>query len=314
MSLHHSFDIKIASEFSVVEAIIIHHFQYWINFNRQICRNLHEGRFWSFQTLDEICAHFPYFQRGQVERIINKLVESGVLLKGNFNKKKYDRTVWYAFKDQEKYLPPIDISRFREMEISESRNGDPEIETPIPDPKQDSKEQIHKEPPKPEKAKKSSATPQVSAEADSLCTFFFEKIRERNPSFKEPNLSKWKSEMDLLLRIDKREVEEVKTLINWMSDHKWWKTSCLSPSKLRKDYDSASMQFKASQEASLVRSNRTIAMNLKDKHPEQMKCLSFDDKFAINRSTAKEIPFNLPEATFKRALVEMFGGQYVGRD
>ena len=153
MSLHHSFDIKLASEFSVVEAILIHHFQYWINFNRQLKRNFHQDRFWSFQTLDEICAHFPYFQRGQVERIINKLVESDVLLKGNFNKKKYDRTVWYAFKDEEKFLPPIDRSRFREMEISESRNGDLEIEKPIPDSKPYSKNKEEHPPNPPEGGK-----------------------------------------------------------------------------------------------------------------------------------------------------------------
>lgn len=171
------------------------------------------------------------------------------------------------------------------------------------------KKKIYNKPPKP-----TSAPPQVSAEADSLCTFFFEKIRERNPEFKEPKLEKWRAEFDCLLRLDKRDPEKCKKLIEWASTHKWWKVACLSPGKLRKDYDTMAAQMGGDSEKETVRANRFYAMELKDKWPEQMKALSFDDKFAINRSLAKEIPFNLPKETFKKALVEMFGGTYVRRD
>lgn len=126
---NHSFDIHIATEYKSVDiAILIWHFQYWIIKNKRLNRNQHEGRTWTYQTLQEIAALFPYWSVKQVERLLNKAVSLKILIKGNFNKAKFDRTVWYAFNNEEKFS----ISRIREMEISESGNPKPEIGTPIP--------------------------------------------------------------------------------------------------------------------------------------------------------------------------------------
>lgn len=155
------------------------------------------------------------------------------------------------------------------------------------------------------------ASPPISADAESLCDLFLKKIKERNPHFKDPNIVKWRSCMDLLLRIDKRDLEQTKKLILWASEHNWWKTACLSPEKLRKCWDEMFMQINSQSEKELIQQNRSYALRLKDKHPVEMKGFTFDDKFAINRSLAKEIPFNLPHEAFKKALVSMFGGEYV---
>lgn len=127
---HHSFDADLAVKLKSVElAVLVHHFQYWIRHNAEMGKNLHEGRTWTFQTLKDIAAHFPYWSYKQVERLVNKLVELEILIKGNFNTSTYDRTVWYAFKNESRFC----ISRNREMEIPESGNQNPEIGTPIPD-------------------------------------------------------------------------------------------------------------------------------------------------------------------------------------
>jgi hypothetical protein len=51
------------------------------------------------------------------------------LVKGNYNNSAYDRTVWYAFNNEEKFS----ISRNREIEIPKQGNQNPESGTPIPD-------------------------------------------------------------------------------------------------------------------------------------------------------------------------------------
>lgn len=70
------------------------------------------------------------------------------------------------------------------------------------------------------------------------------------------------------------------------------------------------MQMQGSQEENLVRLNRNFALQLKEKHPNEMKSMSFDDKFAMNRKAGKEVPFNLPHDQFKEVLISMFGGRY----
>lgn len=140
-SLHHSFDIELASQYGVQEAIIIHHFQHWINTNMRLRRNYIEGRWWMYQTLEEMAAHFPYLSRDQVNRLIRKLVKKGVLKKGNHNKFKFDRTMWYAFENQEKFLGKVemDVAKSPDDDVAKSPQGNGQIATPIPDTKTDTK-------------------------------------------------------------------------------------------------------------------------------------------------------------------------------
>ena len=104
-SQHHSFDIRLASMYGVEEAIIIHHFQHWIRVNRKLHRNFYENCTWTYQTYNEICAHFPYFSYHKVRYAIKNLIKKRILKKGNFNKRKGDQTVWFAFCDEQEFVP-----------------------------------------------------------------------------------------------------------------------------------------------------------------------------------------------------------------
>lgn len=114
-SLHHSFDIDLAAEYGLEEAILIHHFQHWIQINKRLKRNSHEGKTWTYQTLNQIAAYFPYWSVDQIVTLLERLTHGKsrfqkekqyepVLLKGNFNKDKTDHTLWYAFVNEEKFI------------------------------------------------------------------------------------------------------------------------------------------------------------------------------------------------------------------
>jgi len=142
-SLHHTFDVNVAQKYGIAEAILIHHFQHWISINVRLKRNFYEGRYWSYQTLDEIAANFTYLNKSQVFDLLERLCLGKsrfskkeeldfepVLIKGNFNKSKYDRTIWYAFCDFPKW-----ILGNPNIEIGDPQNQDCENPTPIPDTK-----------------------------------------------------------------------------------------------------------------------------------------------------------------------------------
>lgn len=99
-SSNHSFNRAIAAKYGVEEAILIHHFIYWIENNRISNKHIIEGRCWTYDTREKINEHFPYFTFNQVRRICERLVKKGVLITGNYNQKKIDKTLWYAFKDE----------------------------------------------------------------------------------------------------------------------------------------------------------------------------------------------------------------------
>lgn len=161
-----------------------------------------------------------------------------------------------------------------------------------------------------EEIKKESAAPPPSPDGSALYDLFLQKIRERNPNFKEPKKEKWIKEFACLIDFDKRNVDEIKDLILWISDHSFWKSTCLSPHSLRKHYDKILMQKQSSQEKNIFENNRTFSVNLKKKYPDKLKNLTISQKYAMNLTMGKELPFDLPEETFRNALCQMFGGRY----
>lgn len=100
----HSFDIELAQEFGLDEAIMISNFQFWISKNLANGRHEYEGRFWTYNSIPAFVKIFPYWTEKQVRRILDSLVVQGVLIKGNHGKNGYDRTLWYAFLDESKFL------------------------------------------------------------------------------------------------------------------------------------------------------------------------------------------------------------------
>ena len=140
--MQHSFNVDVAKNYGVESAIFLNHIAYWVMFNKNEDNNYHDNKYWTYNKIKSFPQHFPYWSHKQIERIINKCVSDGLLIRSSFNKLKYDRTCWYSLTDLSCEILNLNISRFREMEIPESGNGNPEIGTPIPDNKPDNKQQI----------------------------------------------------------------------------------------------------------------------------------------------------------------------------
>ena len=107
----HGFDTNYAIAYGVDEAIMIRNLQFFITANANRGQNFHEGRFWSYDRNQDFPSHFPYWNVDKCRRIVESLVEQGVIIKGNFNKRWSDRTTWYAFKDQEKFITSVRIPK-----------------------------------------------------------------------------------------------------------------------------------------------------------------------------------------------------------
>lgn len=141
--MNHSFNVELAKRVGIPGAVFLHSLYFWIAKNQQDGRHFHDGRTWSFNTLNALLDVFPYWKRSQLHRLICKLRDSGLLLIGNYNKLPYDRTLWFALSDQAlSILERQEPLQNRNMQGSKpghhsSRNRDitcPESGTAIPDP------------------------------------------------------------------------------------------------------------------------------------------------------------------------------------
>jgi hypothetical protein len=78
----------------------------------------------------------------------------------------------------------------------------------------------------------------------NISELLLNEIIKRKPDFKRPDLDKWATEIDLMVRIDKRDIEEIKKVILWCQKDTFWQNNILSTSKLRKQFDQLSLKMK----------------------------------------------------------------------
>jgi hypothetical protein len=66
--------------------------------------------------------------------------------------------------------------------------------------------------------------------------YLFSKILSNDPKSKEPDFQKWATDIDAILRLDKRTKEELVSVIDFCQSDSFWKSNILSASKLRKQF------------------------------------------------------------------------------
>jgi hypothetical protein len=97
--MQHRFDTEIATKYDIMTAILLDNFYFWIEKNKLNERNFKDGRFWTYNTKKAMVEWFPYLNERQLDYALKKMVDEGLLVKGNYNENKYDRTLWYAITD-----------------------------------------------------------------------------------------------------------------------------------------------------------------------------------------------------------------------
>lgn len=92
----HTFDVEIARRYGMNAAVIFQNILYWCDHNRTNGRNEHDGLWWTYNSNRAFAEQFPYMTMNQVRYAIDKLVEAGLIVTGNYNTDPRDRTTWYA--------------------------------------------------------------------------------------------------------------------------------------------------------------------------------------------------------------------------
>lgn len=103
-NLEYHFNVAVASEYGVEEAVIIYNFKMQILYFKNNNKNFIEGRTWTKNSSEALRKFFPFWSSKKISRLIKNLVDKNVLIKGNFNNDRFDRTLWYAFKDEGYFL------------------------------------------------------------------------------------------------------------------------------------------------------------------------------------------------------------------
>lgn len=148
----HCFDVDIAKQYGILEAILLHYFEFWIQKNKANNANFHDGHYWTYNSLSAFVEMFPYASKSKISTALNNLEKEGLIATSNYNKSSYDRTKWYRLTDKgnavlsAETVEKLDflnldnrcienrksIVKKSEMDSQEIGNGFTENRTPIP--------------------------------------------------------------------------------------------------------------------------------------------------------------------------------------
>ena len=103
MNLHPDFR-ELALQYGQEEAMMISYLWGWIGRNHKVGINLKEDRTWTYDPLTQFSEKIEFWTVKQVRRILGSLRSQGVIQVGHFGKYWSDRTNWYAFVDEARFL------------------------------------------------------------------------------------------------------------------------------------------------------------------------------------------------------------------
>lgn len=219
--MQHSFDVELAKEYGILEAILMQNIYFWIEKNIANKKHFYDDRYWTYNSRKAFSEMFPYASEKQIRRALEKLENLNILITGNYNKQWSDRTLWYSFSDI-----GLSIVQKRQMQLSKKTNDKcpngqmanaqegkaiPYINT---DNKPDNKQENIKE-------NENKSTPEKESEKEKFNSDLVNKFWNVYPKKKSKgNVEKWfvknKPSEDL--------VNEMITKINLLKETKQWKS------------------------------------------------------------------------------------------
>jgi hypothetical protein len=98
------FSVALAERYGPIESIILSNICWWVETNRKNGKHFYDGRYWTYGSASGFEKIFTYLKPEQIRYTLRNLREQGALLTGNYNRMKYDRTLWYTVSDEVKAL------------------------------------------------------------------------------------------------------------------------------------------------------------------------------------------------------------------
>jgi rubrerythrin len=92
--------VGLAERYGPIESIILSNICWWVETNRKNGKHFYDGRFWTYGSTSAFERIFTYLTPQQIKYTLKNLRERGALLTGNYNKMRYDRTLWYTVSDE----------------------------------------------------------------------------------------------------------------------------------------------------------------------------------------------------------------------
>lgn len=101
--------VELAAAVGLNEAIVLQQIHYWCVQNRRLRQNQRDGHYWTYNSVREWQEQFPFWCHRTLQRILAGLEKQGLIVTGQYNRAKMDRTKWYRV-DMDKLAEVMDAA------------------------------------------------------------------------------------------------------------------------------------------------------------------------------------------------------------
>ena len=108
---------ELAAEIGLNESILLLQLDYWI----AAAGKERDGRRWVYESLSDIQGAFPFWSRPTINRALHSLEEHELIVVGNYNRRKADRTRWFALNYET--IAALDAVLVTGIELSQNETG-----------------------------------------------------------------------------------------------------------------------------------------------------------------------------------------------
>lgn len=243
----------LATEIGLNNAIVLQQVHYWL----RVSTNNRDGHKWVYKTIDEWHEEFPFWSKRTLERVIQSLEDLEILVAGNYNKLKMDRTKWYRIKyetlhklqgNANRQNDGMQTDKMTESKTTNCQEGIRQNDGNVPDKMAVPITREYTETTTENTQRKGSSRKRVYDESSvhyQLAYRLYQKILMDDLSFKQPNMNTWADSIRLMMEQDDRTVEQIEYLIDWSQENSFWKSNILSTKKLREKATTLIRQIKA---------------------------------------------------------------------
>lgn len=96
----HCFNVELATIVGLREAIVLQHIWYWVHHNSVNEEMYKDGNIWTFTSRKKMNETFPYLSEKMIRGATERLEADGYIKIGEYNKKSYNKTIWYTLTEK----------------------------------------------------------------------------------------------------------------------------------------------------------------------------------------------------------------------
>ncbi|ABY44628.1 conserved phage C-terminal domain-containing protein [Bacillus mycoides] len=121
----------LASRIGLNEAIFLQQIHYWLNRSK----HFYDERNWVYNSVAEWVKQFPFWSENTIRRIVKNLEDEQLLVIGNYNRAKFDKTKWYSINYEKLRLlePTNDVPNLGRRSTQNGQMDVPNLGKPIPE-------------------------------------------------------------------------------------------------------------------------------------------------------------------------------------